>query len=182
MLVLASLRCRKCLGRSLSVMTNVHIRAFEAADLEAIQRIRALAFEPIFRSFREIVGEAISALALIQADAEQAEHLASVCDPNSRYRVYVALIDQLIVGFVSFSLNENRRIGEIGLNAVHPDHAGKGIGTTLYNFVIDQMRRSGMLLATVGVGGDPSHIPARRAYNKAGFGPSIPSILMYRLL
>ncbi len=163
------------------MMTNVHIRAFEAADLEAIQRIRAVAFEPIFRSFREIVGETISALALTQADAEQAEHLASVCDPNSHYRVYVALIDQLIVGFVSFSVNESKRTGEIGLNAVHPDHAGKGIGTTLYNFAI-QMRRSGMLLATVGVGGDPSHIPARRAYDKAGFGPSIRSIWMYRLL
>jgi GNAT superfamily N-acetyltransferase len=164
------------------MVTNVHIRAFEAADLEAIQRIRAVAFEPIFRSFREIVGEAIAPLALTHADAEQAEHLKSVCDANSRYRVYVALIDQLIVGFVSFSVNENKRIGEIGLNAVHPEHAGKGIGTTLYNFAIDQMRRSGMLLATVGVGGDASHVPARRAYNKAGFGPSLPSIWMYRRL
>jgi hypothetical protein len=71
------------LDASLSMTTNVHIRAFEAADLEAIQRIRVVAFEPIFRSFREIVGETISALALTQADVEQAEHLASVCDPNS---------------------------------------------------------------------------------------------------
>jgi len=29
--------------------TNVHIRPFQAADLAAIQRIRALAFEPVFR-------------------------------------------------------------------------------------------------------------------------------------
>ena len=164
------------------MMTNVRIRAFEPADLGEIQRIRAVAFEPIFRSFRDIVGEAISALAMTQLDAEQAEHLASVCGPNSRYRVYVALIDRVIAGFVSFSVNENKRIGEIGLNAVHPEHAGKGIGTTLYNFAIDEMRRSGMLLATVGVGGDSSHAPARRAYTKSGFGPSIPSIWMYRLL
>jgi GNAT superfamily N-acetyltransferase len=164
------------------VATNVHIRPFRAADLEVIQRIRALAFEPVFRSFREIVGETVSALALARADAEQAEHLASVCDSKSHQPVYVALIDNDIVGFVSFSLNSEKRIGEIGLNAVHPDHAGRGIGTELYNFAIDRMRRSGMLLATVGVGGDPSHIPARRAYEKAGFGPSLPSVWMYRAL
>jgi GNAT superfamily N-acetyltransferase len=162
--------------------TNVYIRPFQAADLEKIQRIRALAFEPVFRSFRDIVGETVSALAFARADAEQAELLASVCDAKSQQRVYVALIDSDIVGFVSFTLNAEKRIGEIGLNAVHPDHAGRGIGTELYRFAIDQMRRSGMLLATVGVGGDASHSPARRAYQKAGFGPSLPSVWMYRAL
>ena len=162
--------------------TNVCIRAFEAADLKAIQRIRAAAFEPVFRSFRDIVGEPVSALALGSADTEQAEHLASLCEPKSPQQVHVALIDNDIVGFVSFSLDAEKRIGEIGLNAVHPDHAGRGIGTAFYNFAIDRMRRSGMLLATVGVGGDPSHIPARRAYEKAGFGRSLPSVWMYRVL
>jgi GNAT superfamily N-acetyltransferase len=162
--------------------TNVSIRSFEADDLGAIQRIRALAFAPIFRSFREIVGETVAALALGRADAEQAELLASLCDSKSRQHVYVALIDNEIVGFVSFSLDAEKRIGEIGLNAVHPDHAGRGIGTALYDFAIDRMKRSGMLLATVGVGGDPSHAPARRAYEKAGFGPALPSVWMYRVL
>ena len=34
----------------------------------------------------------------------------------------------------------------------------------------------------VGTGGDPSHAPARRAYEKAGFGPAIPSLYYYRAL
>jgi GNAT superfamily N-acetyltransferase len=162
--------------------TKAHIRPFEAADLRAIQRIRAVAFEPVFRSFGQIVGETVAALAFERADAEQAELLASLCDPKSPARVHVALVDDNIVGFVTFSLDCEKRIGEIGLNAVHPDHAGRGIGTRLYNFALDQMRRSGMVLATVGVGGDRSHIPARRAYEKAGFGPSLPSLWMYRVL
>jgi ribosomal protein S18 acetylase RimI-like enzyme len=162
--------------------TSFHIRAFEAGDLAALQRLRAAAFDPVFRSFRETVGEAIAAIALAAADAEQAELLAKVCAPDSGHRVYVALVDGEVVGFVSFSLDEGKRIGEIGLNAVHPDYARRGIGTGLYDFAIEQMRQSGMLLATVGVGGDSSHIPARRAYEKAGFGPSIPSLWMYRML
>ena len=162
--------------------TKADIRPFEAADLEALQRIRALAFAPVFQSFRHIVGEPVAALAFARADAEQAELLASLCDPKSQAQVYVARVDNDIVGFVAVSLNAETRIGEIGLNAVHPDHAGRGIGTALYDFALDRMRRSGMALATVGVGGDPSHAPARRAYEKAGFGPSLPSIWMYRLL
>jgi N-acetylglutamate synthase-like GNAT family acetyltransferase len=127
------------------MVTNVQIRAFEAADLEALQQIPAAAFEPIFRAFREIVGETISDFALARADTEQAAHLASVCDPNSHHQVYVGLVGGTIVGFVSFSLKQDKRIGEIGLNAVHPDHPGRGIKTTLYNFTIDQMRQSGPL-------------------------------------
>jgi GNAT superfamily N-acetyltransferase len=71
---------------------------------------------------------------------------------------------------VSFSLNREKRVGEIGLNAVHPTYAGRGIGTRMYEFVIARMLENGMMLATVGTGGDPSHEPARRAYRKAGFG------------
>ena len=161
---------------------KAHIRPFEAADLAAIQRIRALAFAPVFQSFREIVGGAVAALAFDRADAEQAELLANLCDPKSQAQVYVALLGSDIVGFVAVSLNAETRIGEIGLNAVHHDHAGRGIGTALYDFAVEHMRRSGMALATVGVGGDPSHAQARRAYEKAGFGPALPSIWMYRVL
>jgi hypothetical protein len=39
-----------------------------------------------------------------------------------------------------------------------------------------------MAVATVSTGGDPSHAPARRAYEKAGFGPAIPSVSLYKLL
>jgi hypothetical protein len=44
------------------------------------------------------------------------------------------------------------------------------------------MKEFGMALATVGTGADPSHAPARRAYEKAGFGAALPSVSLYRLL
>lgn len=49
-------------GSGASMATNVSIRSFEAADLGVVQRIRAVAFEPAFRSFREIVGETMYGL------------------------------------------------------------------------------------------------------------------------
>ena len=161
---------------------KVEIRCFQATDLDDLQQIRTLAFEPVFRSFREIVGTSIAPIALVSAEKEQAELLASLCDAKSPQNVYVALIDGKIVGFVSMLLDQEKKVGEIGLNAVHPDHAGQGIGTELYEFALQKMTEAGMLVATVGTAGDPSHAAARRAYQKAGFGPSIPSLWMYRTL
>lgn len=87
-----------------------------------------------------------------------------------------------VVGFVAVRINAATRVGEIGLNAVHSDHAGQGIGTAMYRFALRRMKEAGMAAATVATGGDPSHAPARRAYGKAGFTAQIPSVWMCRLL
>ena len=52
----------------------------------------------------------------------------------------------------------------------------------MYEQVMARMKELGMAVATVGSGGDLSHAAARRAYEKAGFGPGLPSIYLYRLL
>ena len=159
-----------------------NIRPFKPGDLPAMQRVRKAAFEPVFRSFRDIVGEKIAALAFAHADAEQAKLLDDICAADSGHHVLVVTIGDEIIGFVSFTIDADKRTGEIGLNAVHPEHAGRGIGTEMYEHVMARMKELGMALATVATGGDPSHAPARRAYQKAGFGPAIPSITLYRLL
>ncbi|HEY5869291.1 MAG TPA: GNAT family N-acetyltransferase, partial [Candidatus Tectomicrobia bacterium] len=87
-----------------------------------------------------------------------------------------------VVGFVAIRLNHDTYVGEIGLNAVHPAHAGQGVGTTMYAFAIARMQEAGMHVATVATGGDPSHAPARRAYEKAGFTVHIPSVWLCRKL
>jgi GNAT superfamily N-acetyltransferase len=164
------------------VASGPDIRPFAPGDLSAMQRVREAAFRPVFQSFRDIVGEEIAALAFARADAEQAKLLEGICAAASGHHVLVATIGGEIVGFVSFTTDADKRIGEIGLNAVHPEHAGRGIGTQMYGHVLARMKELGMALATVGTGGDPSHAPARRAYEKAGFGPALPSFFLYRLL
>ncbi|MGI9410821.1 MAG: hypothetical protein ACR2OV_12150, partial [Hyphomicrobiaceae bacterium] len=58
---------------------SVRIRPFEDGDLDRLQEIREAAFVPVFRSFREIVGPEIAAIALATAEKEQAELLANLC-------------------------------------------------------------------------------------------------------
>ena len=61
---------------------------------------------------------------------------------------------------------------------MHPDYAGRGIGTALYDFALDRMSAAGIRVATVSTGADPSHAAARRAYTRAGFSAEIPSVWM----
>jgi len=158
------------------------IRPFTPGDLSRLQDIRKAAFAPVFASFRTIVGEDIAAVAFAAAEQEQADHLSGLCAPDSGKEVYVAERKGEIAGFCAVALDRASAVGEIGLNAVHPDHQGEGVGSLLYAFALQRMKTAGMKAAAVGTGGDPSHVPARRAYEKAGFGPAIPSVYFYRPL
>jgi len=87
-----------------------------------------------------------------------------------------------IAGFVTFRLDEETRVGEIGNNAVHPDWQGHGVASRLYEEVLAIFRHHGMRVAKVTTGLDDAHAPARAAYRKAGFSAAVPSVTMYREL
>lgn len=117
---------------------------------------------------------------MAQADEDQAQGrlLTSLLAPDPDWEVQVVLRGTRVVGFVAVRMDRHRRVGEIGLNAVDPAHAGRGIGTAMYRFAVRRMRAAGMKVATVATGGDESHEPARRAYRKAGFDAEVPSVWM----
>ena len=161
---------------------NVSMRPARADDLPRLEDVRRAAFAPVFASFRAILGEDIYHLAQAREDEAQGQLLASLLVPDSAWEVYAAELAGVVVGFVSVQLNPTTQIGEIGLNAVHPHHAGKGVGTAMYDFAIARMKEAGMRVATVATGADPSHAPARRAYEKAGFTVHIPSVWLCRKL
>jgi ribosomal protein S18 acetylase RimI-like enzyme len=161
---------------------HVVIRAVKADDQPLLDGVRQAAFAPIFASFRSILGDDLYELAQAREDAAQEALFVSLLAPESGWEVYAAEIAGTVVGFVSLQLNHETHVGEIGLNAVHPDHAGKGVGTAMYDFAIARMKAAGLRVATVATGGDPSHAPARRAYEKAGFMVHIPSVWLCRKL
>ncbi|MGB3293254.1 MAG: GNAT family N-acetyltransferase [Phormidesmis sp.] len=162
--------------------SDVVMRLATAADLPDLDTVRQAAFAPVFASFRSILGEEIYALAQAPEDEAQGQLLISLFAPESGWSVYAAEIEDAVIGFVSIQLNLDARVGEIGLNAVHPNYAGRGVGTTMYKFAIERMKEAGMKVATVATGGDPSHAPARRAYEKAGFAVQIPSVWLCQQL
>ena len=159
-----------------------NIRAFQSGDLPLIQSIRKRAFQPIHDSFRSLVGEDVFGLEFSDWDQVQEDYLTSICATNSAKELYVATEDEAVVGFIGLSMNHASRRGEIDLNAVDPEHQGKGIGEFMYKFAVQRMREAGMKVVKVSTGADSSHSQARRAYEKAGFGVFIPSITLYQRL
>ena len=164
------------------MIEQCNIRAFEPQDLLRLHEIREAAYRPVFKSFRSLVGEKIAAVALANAEREQGEFLDEICKANSAHEVFVVEHDAQIVAFCSITCNQETKVGVIDLNAAHPDCQGKGVGTWMYEYAVEQLRGAGMRVAEVGTGGDPSHAPARRAYEKAGFGPGIPNVYLYQEL
>lgn len=151
-------------------------------DQVTLEHLRVEAFSPIFASFRKILGSEIYELAQKREDEEQSELLSSMFSNESEWNLYVAETKNEAVGFVSIQMNLRTTVGEIGLNAVKPCYSGKGIGTKMYDFANTEMKAAGMRVATVATGGDESHAPARRAYEKSGFDVQIPSVWYCRTL
>ena len=122
---------------------ELSIRRANEGDAAHMEEVRHAAFAPVFASFRALLGEKISQVTQARDDQEQAEYLTSLLEPDSSWELYVAEQAGLVVGFVSVQVNEQTSIGEIGLNAVHPERASAGIGTAMYNVALERLRKRG---------------------------------------
>jgi ribosomal protein S18 acetylase RimI-like enzyme len=147
------------------------IRAFVENDIEAIVELSLAAWEPVFISFEEILGPRIYPIVYPDWRTSQKEGVEKICLDQENYQVMVAESNGLVVGFLAYEIHKQNNSGEVILLAVHPDHQNLGIGTDLNRQALKEMKAAGMRLAVVGTGGDPSHAPARRSYEKAGYIP-----------
>ncbi len=158
------------------------IRLAAADDRARLQSIRAAAFAPVFASFRSLLGDDVYDLAQRASDDRQGATLDSLLAGAGGWTTWVAELDGAVVGFVTTHHDDDTGVGEIGLNAVDPVHAGRGVGLALYRHALDGMRAAGLKVATVSTGGDASHAAARRAYEKAGFDRVVPSVWLCQRL
>jgi ribosomal protein S18 acetylase RimI-like enzyme len=158
---------------------NYHIRPVCDDDVEDLVRLSLLAWAPIFRSFGQILGPEIYSIIYPDWQKGQREVVETVCKDGEKTTVWVAEVDGSVVGFVAYELHGKDKSGEVELLAVHPEYQNRGIGTELNKFALERMKESGMRLAVVGTGGDESHAPARRSYEKAGY-TALPLVRYYK--
>jgi GNAT superfamily N-acetyltransferase len=158
------------------------IRPFRESDLDAIVELSLRAWEPVFESLRQVLGDPIFAR-LHQPDwrAVQADAVRSSCTSEER-DVFVAAVDELPVGFAAVALDAfHERMGVVDIIAVDPAYQRRGIATQLMNRAAEHMRERGMDIAAVGTGGDPGHAPARALYEELGYTP-LPVVRYLKLL
>jgi GNAT superfamily N-acetyltransferase len=161
-----------------------HIRSLRPEDVERVVRLSLDAWEPVFASFRQILGPRIYDRIYPDWRVSQAAAVESVCTSGidgARMTVWVAEEGGELAGFIAYSLNPAKKVGEVELLAVDPAFQNRGIGTLLNTFALARLQESGMDLAVVGTGGDPGHAPARRSYEKAGYTP-LPLVRYYKVV
>lgn len=160
----------------------VEIRPFRESDVDTIVEFSLRAWEPVFESMRQVLGEPIFDR-LHEPDwrTVQAEAVRSSCT-NEERDVFVAVADRQPVGFAAVALNAfHERMGVVDIIAVDPRYQRRGIATQLMDASIAHMRDAGMDIAAVGTGGDTGHAPARAMYEASGF-TSLPGVRYLKLL
>ncbi len=158
------------------------IRPARDEDLRRMKEIALRAWEPIYADYEARMGEEL--FSLLWPEGWQDEKAGQVADHFQGWPEWclVAELDGQVAGFITFILDTEHRIGEIGNNAVDPDYQGRGIGSAQYGHVLELFRKQGMAYARVGTGLDQVHAPARAAYEKVGFELMIPMGTYYRKL
>jgi GNAT superfamily N-acetyltransferase len=147
----------------------IDIREYREDDLEAIVEFSLRAWQPVFASVRNVLGDDIFFRLHPDWKANQADAVRSSC-ANDERDVFVAVANGRPVGFVAVALNAfHERMGVIDIVGVDPDYQRRGISSRLTEVAVEHMRSQGMDIAVVETGGDPGHAPARAAYEAAGF-------------
>jgi GNAT superfamily N-acetyltransferase len=158
----------------------LEIRPYISIDDDPVVALLLSAWAPVFCSVRQVLGDEVFLTLYADWQTQQAQAVRDVIaqHPNS---TWVAAADETPVGFVSATLHEQDRAGEIMMLAVDPDHQHDGIGLKLTNTAVAWMREQGVKLAVVETGGDPGHAPARAVYTNAGF-TALPIARFFRTL
>ena len=144
------------------------VRAYRIADLPAIMDIANRAWRGIYRMFRECYGEELFRIVCADETTVKGHQIQAHCEKHPEW-IYVAEEEGRIVGFVTFFIDKDKAIGEIGNNAVDPDCGIKGVGQRMYQAVLEHFRAKKMRYACVRTGLDEAHARARKAYERAGF-------------
>jgi GNAT superfamily N-acetyltransferase len=160
---------------------NTQIRPYSEDDLETIVELSLLAWEPVFTAWQQILGPTLYPLAIYPDWRKSQKEVVEKSCRNEKFNTWVAVVDGKVVGFVAYELNEESKIGEVQILAVHPENQNHGIGTELNLFALQKLKEGGMKLAVVGTGGDEGHAPARRSYEKAGY-TALPLVRYYQEL
>lgn len=94
------------------------------------------------------------------------EEIRKFCEEHLEW-VFVAEINGKIVGYATYILDFERKIGIVGNNGAEPSHRGKGIGSALHKKVLQTLKNKGMEIALVST--LEIDIPAQNMYKKHGF-------------
>jgi len=150
-------------------MRAMRIEPYSPRHLDAVIRLSLRAWAPVFESIQRAMDVDVYRALLPDWRVHQQQAVEGICAAEDT-QVWVAVEAGAPVGFVAVKLHAETAVGELYMIAVDPDVQRRGIGAALTACALDWMKEAGMSVAMVETGGDSGHAPARRLYERLGFG------------
>jgi ribosomal protein S18 acetylase RimI-like enzyme len=153
---------------------SIRIRPCHARDLGELTELTIATFRPSYEDhFRPLMGEAIFSHQHGQWADDYRARVPALHDPASGKHVAVAEApDGTIAGYVAWTIDPQRRHGEIVLLAVAEAFRRHHIGRTLCEHAFGDLASRGAEVVQIGTGGsDAFHAPARALYEGLGCVP-----------
>jgi ribosomal protein S18 acetylase RimI-like enzyme len=150
----------------------MRVRTFVKHDLARLTALTIDTFRPFYEDhFRPTVGDAVFANQHGDWRGDYRTQVAGLHDPSQHKHVAVAETDDVIAGYVAWTVDPARRNGSITILAVAAGHRRQHAGLALCEHAFEQMRAHGAEVVEIGTGADPFHAPARALYEKLGCVP-----------
>jgi len=142
----------------------MNIRRIQAADLPAIIAITSVAWGEM--TLHKLLEDRHGMIGSKGWAERKVEDIKTFCEKNPA-QVIVAEEDGGIVGYATFYMEKEDKVGYVSNNAVAPAFRGRGIGTAMNRWILDFFRKEGLRIARVAT---MSHdIAAQKVYEKQGF-------------
>ena len=155
----------------------MNMREYRPEDLELVMDIANQAWKPIRKMSREALGDKMADMMNPDGDDVSKGKQVKWQIDSGDYGIAICEHEGKVVGFITWKLEG--MFGDICNNGALPGTGLKGIGQTMYKYVLDIFRANGVKIAKVTTGLDWAHAPARRAYERAGFAKHLDSTTYY---
>ena len=155
----------------------MNMREYREEDLLKVMEIANIAWRPIRKMSREALGDSIADILNPAGDDLSKGLQVKAQIESGNWGIAVCEHEGELVGFITYSING--LFGEICNNGALTSTGLKGIGQTMYKYVMAEFRKAGVKVAKVTTGLDWAHAPARRAYERAGFKKHLDSTTYY---
>jgi ribosomal protein S18 acetylase RimI-like enzyme len=155
----------------------MNMRPYQDSDLAKVMEIANIAWRPIRQMSRAALGDTIADYLNPTGDNESKGLQVKYQIESGNWDIAVCEHEGELVGFITWSINGIW--GEICNNGALTETGLKGIGQTMYKYVMEEFRKAGVKVVKVTTGLDWTHAPARRAYERAGFKKHLDSTTYY---
>ena len=155
----------------------MNMREYREEDLLKVMEIANIAWQPIRKMSREALGDSIADILNPAGDDVSKGLQVKEQIDGGAYGIAVCEHEGELVGVITYAINGIW--GEICNNGALTSTGLKGIGQTMYKYVMEEFRKAGVKVVKVTTGLDDAHAPARRAYERAGFSRHLDSTTYY---